>query len=216
MTRLHWLVLTVFSAILLTPLVARAQQHDVSGQLPVVLDSRSAALTSDTEGASESIHGAIELNPLAVFVAKFGGNVEILPGSHHALIGSLAGQDTGNYFQGVVAEAGYRYYTRPHTLAGPFLDASLMASWFSYRTNREGPAEYVSQDDTFGYGIAFDAGYQWIAFDRILIGAGGGLMVQHFKPRKYELYQSDFTSIAELFMDSGVRPRVLATMGVTF
>jgi hypothetical protein len=48
----------------------------------------------------EPVHGAIELNPLALFLWKFGANGELLLESRSALVVSAAVQRFGDYFHG--------------------------------------------------------------------------------------------------------------------
>jgi Protein of unknown function (DUF3575) len=181
--------------------------------------SATAAPESDTPEPKPS--GALELNPLPVVYGKFGGNVEIALAPHQALVISPAYYSFGNYFHGPEAELGYRYYFRERTLSGPFVGLGVMGGAFQYHPDSgncgAGAAGCSTEDQgTFVLGGTFEVGWQWIVRDTLLLGIGAGLAAQYGAPRSRQLYESDFTNIAELVLDSGVRPRVLGTIGVVF
>ena len=169
--------------------------------------SESASTTSPPDPSN-----AVELNPLPVMFGKFGGNIEISLAPHQALIVSPAYFSYGNYFYGPEAELGYRFYFDRRPLSGPFVGLGVMGAAFRYHLDS------IPQDDdsTFLYGATFEAGWQWVLKNRVLLGLGAGLIVQHAAPRKRKLYESDFTSIAELTLDSGLHPRALFTVGIAF
>jgi hypothetical protein len=159
---------------------------------------------------------SLELNPLAFFAAKIGGNVEIWIAPHHALTLSPAAQLFGPDFSGFTAETGYRYYSKADALAGFFLGVSIGGGWFSYEPNNASTDAVPDEARTSVYGAAVDVGYQWLISQWFLVSLGAGVLVQHGAKREYELHGGDFTHVAELFLNSGVRPRVLVSTGVAF
>jgi hypothetical protein len=165
---------------------------------------------------------ALELNPMPIEFAKFGGNLELPLGTHHALIMSPAYYAFDPYFHGPVFEAGYRYFFSKRALRGLFLGVGGMAGFFQYEPDQYegacGASAHPCPNEaaTHVYGATLEVGWQWIARDWLLLGVGGGLAVQYAAPRKYDLHGSDLTSLAELVLDSGIRPRALGTVGVVF
>ena len=191
-----------------------------SDTVPIAPPS-SAPVASESAAVHPTPNGAVELNPLPVGFGKYGGNLELSLAPHHALIASLAYFDAGNYFNGPQAELGYRFYFYRRTLSGPFVGLGVMAAPFQYHPDPDsncggGFGSCPQEESTFLYGAAFDAGWQWIIRDWLLLGVGAGVAVQHAAPRKYELYQSDLTDIAEYALDSGVHLRGLGTVGIVF
>lgn len=89
----------------------------------------------------------VTLNPLAAAVARFGGNVEISPGPHHALVGSgyvqtfpawmirdLTGIEEldGRTTAAFGGEFGYRYYTGRRGSDGFFVGPSAIVMPLAY------------------------------------------------------------------------------------
>jgi hypothetical protein len=178
--------------------------------------SESASTTSPPDPSN-----AVELNPLPMIgFGKFGGNIEISLAPQQVLIVSPAYFSYGDYFYGPEAELGYRFYFDQRPLSGPFVGLGVMGAAFLYHPDADCGAGVAScsraDQSTFLYGATVEAGWQWVLRSRILLGLGLGLIMQHAAPRTRRLYQSDFTSIAELTLDSGVRPRGLFTVGIAF
>jgi hypothetical protein len=160
---------------------------------------------------------ALELNPLPVGFGKVGGNLEFVLAAHHALIFCPA-YFAATAFHGPEGEAGYRFYFSPRTLSGPFLGVGIMGAAFSYLHEAsdcpQGQVCLTRFDSTRLYGATVEFGTQWIVKDWFLLGVGGGFIFQHATRRQYELYGDDFSNQAEWVLDSGVRPRVLFSVGV--
>jgi hypothetical protein len=161
----------------------------------------------------------LELNPLPVGFGKIGGNIEVSLAPHHVLLLSPA-YFAPSYFRGPEAELGYRFYFSQRALRGPFIGVSVLGAAFWYR--REPSATCGSNgescagdyESTLLFGATLEAGWQWIVRDWLLLGVGAGVEAQHARARKYEVYQGDFTKLTEFFIDSGVQPRVLGTIGI--
>lgn len=186
---------------------------------PASLERDSVPLAPRSEAqANARPSGALELNPLPVMFGKFGGNLELALAPHHALIVSPAYFSVTNYFHGPEAELGYRFYFRERTLSGPFVGLGVLGGAFQYHADSGscGAAGCSSEEpSTFVLGGTFELGWQWIV-DKLVLGVGAGLAAQYGAPRTRPLYESDFTNIAELALDSGILPRALGSVGVVF
>jgi len=156
---------------------------------------------------------ALEYNPAALAIGRFSGNAEALLAPHSALTFSLAGDARNSaYLRGVYPEVGYRYYSG-RGINGFFATASIVGGAFAYHTNGLANPEWVN---TYLIGAALDVGYQYQFNFGLQIGAGVGAQLQYSRKRQYEIYQSDFTPLAELLADSGLRPRGLLWVGYAF
>lgn len=187
---------------------------------PPSLEHDSVPLSPRSEAPTKARrNGALELNPLPVVFGKFGGNLELALAPHHALVVSPAYFSFTNYFHGPEAELGYRYYFREAMLSGPFVGLGALGGVFQYHPDSGscGSASCSAEEpSTFVLGGTFELGWQWIVWDKLVLGVGGGLAAQYGAPRNPRLYESDFTNIAELALDSGILPRALGSVGVVF
>lgn len=162
------------------------------------------------DAVSSEPHAALELNPAAAFMLKFGGNVEVHLAPHHAIIFSGAGQAIPD---GPVGEIGYRFYSEPRAFSGLFLGPSLLVANYHY-TAEPGPGVPLARQSVLATGVALDAGYQWALPSGFVIGVGGGALYQHAE-RKYAVRGDDFSNIVEYFTKTGFFPRALFVVGIT-
>ena len=199
----------------------RALAQSFEGDAVPPAPQASAEFVPEPDGAPAQPSGAVELNALPLFFGKFSSNLEISLASHHALIISPA-YFAASYFRGPEAELGYRFYFYQRPLSGPFVGVAILGAAFQYRREPGlncGPGAQSCAghyESTLLYGATFEAGWQWIVRDWLLLGVGAGVEAQHAQARKYDVYGGDFTDITKVFVDSGVQPRVLATVGVVF
>ena len=171
-----------------------------------------AKATENDSSAVEQRHFALEFNPAPLAFARISGNAEALLAPHSALTLSVATQRDNNYVRGTFGEIGYRYYSR-RGIKGFFATASVIGGTYEYHTNGSGAPPWAN---SYQLGVAVDAGYQHQFDFGLLVGAGAGLQLQYSPKRTYELYDSDFTPLGELLINSGLRPRALMWVGYAF
>ncbi len=165
----------------------------------------------------------VEWNPIALAIGKLSANVLFVPIDHHALILSpfyawattapiyvfandgTATQLPEQKFSGFGGEIGYRYYTG---LAGPrgfFFGPSLVLA------SMQATAANGDTTSFFDYGLAVDAGYQVLVADVVSLSLGGGVQYlatsQSIPPQQFP---------ANVYANSGLRPRLLASIGWAF
>jgi hypothetical protein len=169
---------------------------------------------------------ALEWNPLPLFtIGRLSANVVFAPTDHHALVlapfyawtttaaiyivadDGSATQLPVQHFEGGGAELGYRYYFGRGGPRGFFLGPSLILSAFQARAQDQVKTTYGD------LGLAGDVGYQALVADRVSISLGAGLQYT------FTAGGGGFNAIpaqqfpAELYANSGVRPRVLFAIG---
>jgi hypothetical protein len=167
---------------------------------------------------------AVEWNPLALLIiGKVSANVVVVPTDHHALVLSpfyassstapitvtdAAGSQTQllkQTFSGFGGEIGYRYYFGEGGPRGFFLGPSLMLASITATAGDESKTQFLD------YGLAGDAGCEALLADKVALSLGGGLQ-----------YTATTKSIpdqqlpAAVYANSGVRPRVLLSVGWAF
>ncbi len=153
----------------------------------------------------------ISLAPLSPMIGRWGGALEVLLASHHAL--GLSGawvhchtnEDSNNVFSGGIGELGYRYYFGDNGARGFFLGPSFVFGAFSATPERG------SSQSFYNLGGALDAGFSALAFDRVLFALGAG--IQYTAPTATFPAQE---LPASIYARPGVRPRLLLAIGVAF
>ena len=160
---------------------------------------------------------AVTLNPLGPIVGRWGGNVEVLPVTHHGIVMSLAylsmsdccvtqmdasaggTPETSSRIHGVAGEVGYRYYTSTRGPEGLFFGPSLLVSIAG--TGDDGTVSLV--------GGALDVGGQ-IMLGPLVLGAGAGVQATHASRRLPEVNDPSVWAATQ----SMVLPRLLLAAGV--
>lgn len=153
----------------------------------------------------------VSVAPLGPLVARWGGAVEILVASHHALgvsgayVHAHTNEDTNNLFRGGVFELGYRYYVGDGGARGFFVGPSFLFG------RLEAIPERGDSIPFFQLGGALDAGFSALVADRVLFALGAG--VQYTAPTESFPAQE---LPASVYARPGVRPRLLLALGVAF
>jgi hypothetical protein len=165
---------------------------------------------------------AIEWNPVALFIHRLSGNVEIVPVDHHALtltgyyfntrtaqftdaVGGALVTTASQRFDGGGGEIGYRYYAGRGGPRGFFAGPSFTLA--SVRaTDSVG-----TETSLFNYGVALDVGWQALVADDWVISLGGGGMYS-FTSKSLPDQQAP----AAYYANSGLHPRALAAVGYAF
>ncbi len=176
----------------------------------------------------------LEWNPLALFIDRFGVDVVVVPGDHHAMVVSpfytwanttayATGIDSnGNplvnasgepyvlnvlkqTFHGFGGELGYRYYLDKGGPRGLFVGPSLLLAAMTATAGNGSQTQYLD------FGIAADVGYEALIADKIAISMGAG--VQYATPSKSIPEQQ---LPASIYANSAVQPRLLLSMGYAF
>jgi hypothetical protein len=166
----------------------------------------------------------VEWNPLGLFtIGRLSANLVVAPADHHALILSpfyawtntqpiTVYSDQGptaqlptQHFEGFGGELGYRYYFGQSGPRGVFIGPSLILGWFQATAQNQTSTQYLQ------YGLAADVGYQMLVADRVSLSLGAGLQ---YTAETKDLPNQQFP--AELYANSGLRPRVLLSAGWAF
>lgn len=165
-----------------------------------------------TQPRGERRHLVVAFNPFTLQLERYGGVVEIVPVSHHAIVASLfyAHTETNedsfhNRFRGVGGEIGYRYYTGHDGPRGFYVSPSLLLGAYDAIPARGEAQSFVN------YGAALDVGYQATVADRWVVGLGVGL--QYSQPDT-TFPQQELP--ASVYANPGVRPRLLLALGLAF
>lgn len=166
----------------------------------------------------------VEWNPLPLFtIGKLSANLVIAPVDHHSLILSPfyswvttndinVYDDQGNQtqlpkqtFKSYGGELGYRYYFGLGGPRGFFLGPSFILAGVN------STAQNGDTRDFMNLGFAADAGYEMLVADRVALSLGAG--VQYTTPTK-TIPAQQFP--AEIYVNAGVRPRLLLSCGWAF
>ena len=169
-------------------------------------------------------HLAIAWNPLALLtIGKLSADVVVAPVAHHALVLSpfyastttapiAVFDDAGNgtqlpaqRFRGYGGELGYRYYAGDGGLRGLFVGPSLIVGTFDATAGNGEKSSFLD------IGVAADVGYQALVADRVALAIGAG--AQYVATSK-SLPEQQLP--ARLYANSGLRPRLLFSMGWAF
>ena len=199
----------------------------VRAPLVLALLGAAAALPGTARAADDIDPGvhfkpvALQGNPISFAVGRYGADVEYVFAPHHAL--HLTGfyyyafPGVDDLFQGPGGEVGYRWYSGIDGAHGFFVGASAVAGQYEYSHTPEQPTTLDPGSDTkfVAIGGALDAGYQLVAFGNFALGAGAGLQYLHYtiEPTFEPGPSAGWTSFA---YGSGLRPRLLCSVGATF
>jgi hypothetical protein len=165
---------------------------------------------------------AIEFNPVALFIHRISGNLEIVPADHHALVlnGYYFNTSTAQFtsvdgdavvvtpsqrFDGGGGEVGYRYYTGRGGPRGFFAGPSFTLARVS-ATDRAG-----DETSLFNYGVAIDVGWQALVADDWVVSLGGGATYD-FTSKSLPDQQAP----AAYYANGGAHARVLVAVGYAF
>jgi hypothetical protein len=108
-------------------------------------------------------------------------------------------------FTGAGSELGYRYYFGRGGPRGMFLGPSFVLGDFSAKAQDGSTTSYIQ------LGGALDLGFQALVLDRISLSLGAGLQYLASSPT---IPPQQFP--ADVYANSGLRPRLLASIGVAF
>lgn len=168
-------------------------------------------LVTVQEAAPPTRRIAISYAPLTLMLQRYGGNVELLLASHHALGVSAyyayarTNEDTNNVFRGVGGELGYRWYAGENGPRGFYVGPSALLGRFEAVPAQGATVAY------WNVGGALDLGWQALVADRVLFGLGVGL--QYTAPTT-SLPQQEVS--ASVYANAGLRPRLSLAFGVAF
>ena len=192
----------------------------VSSATLVALAGAQAARADDIDPGVRFKPVAVQGNPFAFVVGRYGADIEYLPLPHHALHLTAfyyeAFPGTDAVFSGPGGEVGYRWYSRDDGPHGLFVGASVVAGQYEYAHTPEVPTMFDPGSDTkfVAIGGALDAGYQLVTFGNFALGVGAGVQYVHYTIEPtFEPGASGWTSFA---YGSGLRPRVLCSVGAAF
>ena len=193
------LVVAVF-ALLTWPAVASADEVDRASSAPSAREAE----------ARQERAVALEVNPLAMGLSRFGGNVEFALSRHHGFIVSgfyarrdvsLVSDDVATTVPSFGGELGHRYYFGPRPLEGLFAGASVLVE------------RVVPDHGTYGtvlLGGAFDVGGQIVTRGGWSFAAGAGLQMTRGTVSRVDV------SSGPVLSGAGVYPRLLASTGFAF
>ncbi|CAN5329282.1 hypothetical protein BH09MYX1_BH09MYX1_55160 [soil metagenome] len=154
---------------------------------------------------------SIALAPIGPTIGRWGGSVELLLASHHALglsgayVHSHTNEDTNNVFRGGIGEVGYRYYFGENGARGFFLGPSFILGRFDAVPERGATTSF------WNLGGALDLGFSALVADRVLFALGAG--IQYTAPTESFPAQE---LPASIYARAGVRPRLLLALGFAF
>ncbi|HEY3816620.1 MAG TPA: hypothetical protein VGL81_05590 [Polyangiaceae bacterium] len=163
---------------------------------------------------------ALQGNPLGLIIGRYSADLEYLPAPHHALhftpVGYFALPGVADELVGFGAELGYRWYSGLYGPHGFFLGASLIALSLQYVHGALPGVPLDSPEDTsfVQLGGALDAGYQLVFLGNFAVGAGlGAQYTADTTPPTFEYQNHPWHT---LLYGSGLRPRVLLSIGAAF
>ncbi|HEY5242412.1 MAG TPA: hypothetical protein VIJ22_13125 [Polyangiaceae bacterium] len=163
---------------------------------------------------------ALQGNPLGLIIGRYSADLEYLPAPHHALhfspVGYFALPGVADELVGFGAEMGYRWYSGLNGAHGFFVGASLIALSLHYLHGAlPGVPLDVPEDTSYvELGGALDAGYQVVILGNFAAGIGlGAQYTADTTPPTFE-YQNH--PLHDLLYGSGLRPRVLLSLGAAF
>jgi hypothetical protein len=190
------------------------------GALALALACGGAARADDVDEGVPFKSVVVQGNPLGVVIGRYSADLEYLPLPHHALhlspVGYFALPGVADELTGFGAEMGYRWYSGSYGPHGFFLGASFIALSLQYLHGAVPGLPLDAPDDTsfVQLGGAIDAGYQVVILGNFAAGAGVGAAYTVDTTQPHFEYQSH--PWHDLLYGSGLRPRVLLSLGAAF
>ncbi len=163
---------------------------------------------------------ALQGNPLGLIIGRYSADLEYLPAPHHALhfspVGYFALPGVADELVGFGAEMGYRWYSGLNGAHGFFIGASFIALSLHYLHGAlPGVPLDVPEDTSYvELGGALDAGYQVVILGNF--AAGIGLGAQYTADTTQPTFEYQNHPLHDLLYGSGLRPRVLLSLGAAF
>jgi hypothetical protein len=155
---------------------------------------------------------AIYVNPMSLIVNRYGGSLELLLASHHALeagayyvYSAVSDGASRNVFEGVGGELGYRLYLGQNGFRGFYVGPSFLIAALDAVPQSGATVSYLQ------LGGALDLGWEALVADRVLVGIGAGA--------EYTANTKSFPAQqipASVYANDGIRPRVSVAIGVAF
>jgi len=163
---------------------------------------------------------AVQGNPLGLIIGRYSADLEYLPAPHHALhfspVGYFALPGVSDELVGFGAEVGYRWYSGLNGAHGFFVGASFIAMSLHYLHGAlPGVPLDVPEDTSYvELGGALDAGYQVVILGNFAAGVGVG--AQYTTDTTQPTFEYQNHPLHDLLYGSGLRPRVLLSLGAAF
>jgi hypothetical protein len=163
---------------------------------------------------------ALQGNPLGLIIGRYSADLEYLPAPHHALhfspVGYFALPGVADELVGFGAEIGYRWYSGLYGAHGFFVGASFIALSLHYLHGALPGVPLDAPEDTsyVELGGALDAGYQVVILGNF--AAGVGLGAQYTTDTTQPTFEYQNHPLHDLLYGSGLRPRVLLSLGAAF
>ena len=163
---------------------------------------------------------ALQGNPLGLIIGRYSADLEYLPAPHHALhfspVGYFALPGVADELVGFGAEMGYRWYSGLNGAHGFFVGASFIALSLHYLHGALPGVPLDAPEDTsyVQLGGALDAGYQVVILGNF--AAGVGLGAQYTADTTQPTFEYQNHPLHDLLYGSGLRPRVLLSLGAAF
>jgi hypothetical protein len=198
---------------------------------PPAQDAPLLPVTSGEASAAEPRRAwrpvTLTLNPAPMALGRYGGNLEIVPLPHHAIVLSGYMQtfpawmlrrllpsnvEVGAPPSRPGGEIGYRFYTGARGASGLFLGPSAVAMPIVYP--HLGPDLKGDVASFYAYGGAFDIGLQAITDAGFTIGGGLGVMYLAYTPPASVTPPPGVS--APSFIEPHILPRALIAAGWSF
>lgn len=199
----------IFVAAMFGACILRRRRHLAA--LAFLAPSLAHAQDAIVEQDPPTRHFAVYVNPLSLVVDRYGGSIEVLLASHHAIeagayyVYSATNSDTNNVFSGVGGELGYRFYLGKNGFRGFYAGPSFLIAALEATPQTGASVSFVN------LGGALDIGWEALVVDRVLVGLGVGA--------QYTAATKSFPAQqipASVYANDGIRPRVSVAIGVAF
>jgi hypothetical protein len=195
----------------------------VAASLAAVGAALAGPVTAHAEELDEGIafkSVSLRGNPLGMVIGRYSADLEYLPAPHHALhlspIGYYSLPGVADELIGFGAEGGYRWYSGQYGAHGFFVGASFIALSLEYIHGAVPGVPLDSPDDTqfVQLGGAVDAGYGIIVLGSFTASAGIG--AQYTVDTAQPHFEFPSHPLHDLLFGSGLRPRLLLSVGAAF
>jgi hypothetical protein len=213
--------LAAAAALLAAPAVAHADEPTAA---PAPAAAAAPKEHADDSAEADRKHFSIELNPLGIAIGRYSLQGEYLPAAHHAITlnpfythapvtVTVNGKDIdAGALDGFGGELGYRFYTGSKGPNGFYIGPSVILASFSQSApSGAAPAGSAGSDSVLSYGGAIDLGGQAVIGPGIVVGGGFGLQYTSVSED-----MKDLPLLTAALVGSGVRPRILFSVGYAF